>query len=67
MIAVTVNGEARALKPGQTVADLVAALGLAPDGVAVAINLQVVPRSAHRSRALAAGDRIEIIRAVGGG
>lgn len=66
-IQVRVNGTHEPLPPGLTVAELVARLGLAPDGVAVAINLHVVPKSQHPTRALREGDRVEIVQAVGGG
>jgi sulfur carrier protein len=46
---------------------LVELLGLAGRRVAVAINRDVVPRSAFGSRRLASGDRVEILEAVGGG
>ena len=62
-----VNGADRELAEGTTVAALLAELGLNVDGVAVAINLDVVPRGQHAERAIADGDRVEIIRAVGGG
>ena len=35
--------------------------------IAVAVNRDVVPRSRLASHALAAGDRVEILEAVGGG
>ena len=37
------------------------------EGIAVAVNGEVVPKGAWRERTLAAGDRLEIIRAVQGG
>jgi thiamine biosynthesis protein ThiS len=46
---------------------LVELLGLADRRVAVAINHDVVPRSAFGSRRLAPGDHVEILEAVGGG
>jgi thiamine biosynthesis protein ThiS len=66
-LAITVNGEARAVAAGATLADLVAALGLGGRKIAVAVNRDVVPRTAYGARALKAGDRIEILEAVGGG
>jgi sulfur carrier protein len=66
-IEIRVNGEPRAVAPSCTVAGLVEALGLAGRRVAVAVNREVVPRSQLPSRALAAGDRVEILQAVGGG
>lgn len=62
-----VNGEPRPLPEGATVADLIEVLGLRRDGVAVAVNRRVVPRSAHAGHTLAAEDRVEVIQAVGGG
>ena len=67
MIGVRVNGDARAVPERTTVAQLVALVGAHPEGVAVAVNGEVVPRAALGARALREGDRVEIIRAVGGG
>lgn len=47
-----------------TVAGLVGSL---PDGHAVAVNGEVVPRSAHGVRPLTEGDVIELVTAVAGG
>jgi sulfur carrier protein len=62
-----VNGDTRDVAEGLTVAELLAALGIDPRGVAVERNKTVVPRSAFSATALAAGDAIEIVRFVGGG
>lgn len=66
-LEVSVNGQPRSLPAGSTLADLVAELGLAERRFAVAVNRDVVPRSGLAGRALAAGDRVEILEAVGGG
>ena len=66
-VAVIVNGEARELPEGATLGDLLAALAVPIEGVAVAVNLEVVPRGSIARRALRRGDRIELVRAVGGG
>jgi thiamine biosynthesis protein ThiS len=50
-----------------TVRALLETLELGGARVAVAINRVVVPRSHFDSHALAAGDRVEILEAVGGG
>ncbi len=63
----TVNGDACALEPGTTVADLVAARHPSPRGVAVALNREVVPRSAWSDTVVAAGDAVEIVSAAAGG
>jgi sulfur carrier protein len=62
-----VNGEPQMLKPPCTVADLLANLGMGGRRVAVAVNRTVVVRSRYGDAALADGDRIEILEAVGGG
>ena len=66
-LELVVNGEPRRLPAGATLDALVAGLGLELRKVAVAVNRQVVPRGAFASHRLAAGDRIEILEAVGGG
>ncbi len=63
----TVNGEARSFEGVETIAALVAALGLDRRKLAVERNLEIVPRSAYAATALAEGDRIEIVAFVGGG
>ena len=50
-----------------TVQELVDRLALDRRRIAVAVNRDVVPRSAFSGRALAMGDRVEILEAVGGG
>ncbi|MCK6507645.1 sulfur carrier protein ThiS [Myxococcota bacterium] len=63
----TVNGEPRRVPAGWSVADLLAELRLRREGVAVAVDLRVVPRSEHGARVLRPGDKVEVIIAVGGG
>jgi sulfur carrier protein len=64
---VVVNGEPRAFSAGCSLQELVEALGLDRRRVAVAVNREVVPRSALAQRQLTPGDRVEILEAVGGG
>jgi sulfur carrier protein len=64
---VQVNGETRELPAGTTVADLVADLAAAGQRFAVEVNEELVPRSLHGGRALADGDRVEVVHAIGGG
>ena len=61
------NGEPRSVPAGCTVEELVRSLGLERRRIAVAVNRDVIPRSALDAHALAAGDRVEILEAVGGG
>jgi sulfur carrier protein len=62
-----INGESQQLPTPLSVAALLEARGLAGKRVAVERNGEIVPRSRHAETALAAGDRIEIVVAVGGG
>jgi sulfur carrier protein len=64
---VTVNGVSEPLAP--TVAALLAARDIAPDGrgVAVALNGAVVRRADWATTALRVGDTVEIVRAMQGG
>jgi sulfur carrier protein len=64
---VVVNGEVRALAPDATVADLVSAWCTSRDGIAVARNREVVPRSEWATTRLAAHDVVEIVTAAAGG
>lgn len=68
MIEVHINGNSQTVPEASTVRSLLESLGIADrEGTAVAVNMEVVPRSAHVATPLHAGDRIEIVQAVGGG
>ena len=62
-----VNGEEQALDDATSVDGLVAALGLEPRGLAVAVNGEVVPRSTWSDHDLADGDQVEILTVAQGG
>ena len=68
-MTVVVNGQPRQVADGATVADLVAEHGPAAAGerVAVAVNGEVVPRSAWLATPVADGDRVELLAAMQGG
>jgi sulfur carrier protein len=66
-LSLFVNGEARSIAAPCDVAALLRRLSLEARRIAVAVNGDVVPRSGFAARALASGDRIEILEAVGGG
>lgn len=63
----TVNGTPTELTEGDTVATVVADRTHERRRVAVAVNGEVVPRSAWETTALAAGDSVEVLAAVAGG
>ncbi len=67
MIEVNVNGAAQSFESGTDIAALLERLKLAGRRVAVERNGEIVPRSRFAQTALANGDRVEIVVAVGGG
>ena len=67
VIEVQVNGAAQRFESDTDVAELLARLQLAGKRVAVERNGEIVPRSRFAQTALADGDRLEIVVAVGGG
>ena len=67
MIAIELNGAPHSVSPGQCVQDLIDALSLSNQALAVAVNREVVPRPMWSQRQFAAGDRVDIVRAIGGG
>ena len=66
-ISITLNGDARGVEAGTTIAALVAAIGLDPAKVAVERNRAIVSRSTLAEVMLAEGDELEIVHFVGGG
>ena len=62
-----VNGDARELPPGATLADLVTQLVPSPKGVAAAVDGEVVPRRAWPDTPLIDGSVVEVVTAVQGG
>lgn len=67
MITLTINGVSVELAAPMSVAELLAARGLAGKRVAVERNGEIVPKSRHAEQMVQTGDRIEIVVAVGGG
>ncbi|HBZ70430.1 MAG TPA: thiamine biosynthesis protein ThiS [Deltaproteobacteria bacterium] len=66
-LSIRVNGDLRPLAGGSTIADLLNELGLGARRMAIAVNRCVIPRSRYGEHLLEAGDRVEILEAVGGG
>jgi len=64
---IVVNGEPREVADTATVATLIEVLGLAGQRCAVELAGDIVPRARWAERPLAAGDRLEVVRAIGGG
>ncbi len=64
---ITLNGEAREVTEGHSVASLLADLGIQAERVAVELNLKIVDRQAFTGTSLSDGDRVEVIGFIGGG
>ncbi|MCA9636824.1 MAG: sulfur carrier protein ThiS [Myxococcales bacterium] len=64
---IVLNGEPTPIPEGESVAGLLAHLGLDPRQVAVERNREIVPRAEYPEATLAEGDHLEIVTFVGGG
>lgn len=62
-----VNGQDRQVPEGCTIAALLVELRVTGQRLAVERNGEIVPRSRHGDTALQAGDRVEVVQAIGGG
>ena len=67
MIDIEVNGQAQQVAAWTTLQNLVEELKVPGQAVALAVNRTVVPRQLWSQRVLLAQDKIEIVRAIGGG
>ncbi len=67
MIEIVLNGAPQSLPANTTIAQLLERLGYAGKRLAVERNGEIVPKGRHAEFLLAAGDRLEIVVAVGGG
>jgi sulfur carrier protein len=66
-VRVIVNGREHDLPDGALVREAVQATGAAAQGIAVALEGEVVPRSKWDRVALRDGQRVEVVQAVQGG
>ncbi|MBB5392595.1 sulfur carrier protein [Herbaspirillum sp. SJZ102] len=64
---IELNGKPHSLPDGFTLEQLVASLELSGKAVAVAVNRQVVPAQQWAQRLLAETDKVDVVRAIGGG
>ncbi|MDH5649219.1 MAG: sulfur carrier protein ThiS [Gammaproteobacteria bacterium] len=62
-----VNGEERCINDSLTVDALLENLGYAGKRVAVEVNQEIIPRSQYTQTQLKDNDRVEVVRAIGGG
>jgi thiamine biosynthesis protein ThiS len=66
-LQIKINGEPKEVPAGTSLQSLVELLALAPERLAVELNLEVVRRAEWPRIMLSEGDRVEIVHFVGGG
>jgi sulfur carrier protein len=66
-MTVTVNGKPMDLPDGLTIDGLLSHLGVRREYTAVALNREVTPKHRYAESVLREGDKIEIVRPMGGG
>jgi sulfur carrier protein len=64
---VTVNGRPMELPEGLTIDALLARLKVQREYTAVALNREVAPKALYAETVLKDGDKVEIVRPMGGG
>ena len=67
MMEIQLNGAPHQIRSAQLLADLIADLSLMDKAIAVAVNRQIIPRSCWADHALQANDKVDVVRAIGGG
>jgi sulfur carrier protein len=66
-VFVTVNGQAMELATGITVDGLLSLLNIKREYTAVAVNREITPKGDYATLTLGDGDKVEIVRPMGGG
>ena len=66
-ISIELNGEVRKVSDSDSVQDLIDALSLTNQALAIAVNREVIPRAKWREHRFAGGDKVDVVRAIGGG
>ncbi|MBF0537254.1 MAG: sulfur carrier protein ThiS [Nitrospirae bacterium] len=64
---IKLNGDDFAIEGVVTVAQLLQAIGLQSQAVAIEVNRQIVRRAEHQRHELKEGDCVEVVNFVGGG
>ena len=64
---IVVNGKDLEVTDGLSVEALLTHLGVKRQYTAVAVNREVTPKSVYEATVLREGDRVEIVRPMGGG
>ena len=64
---IVVNGKDMDVADGLSVEALLTQLGVKREYTAVAVNRDITPKSAYEATTLRPGDKVEIVRPMGGG
>ena len=64
---ITVNGKPMEIETGMTIDGLLAHLSIKREYTAVAVNREITPKSDYATVKLSEGDKVEIVRPMGGG
>ena len=67
VIGLVVNGEARSIAVGSSIAEWLRSIELDPRTVAIERNGEIVPRARFEETFLAEGDHLELVHFVQGG
>jgi thiamine biosynthesis protein ThiS len=67
MMEIFLNGKAQSVENNLRISALIKKLNLENKRLAVEVNNDIVPRSQFESHVLSAGDKVEIVHAIGGG
>ena len=67
LVSIVVNGETRTARAGDTIFDLVRALDLDPERLAIELDRRIVKRAQWTTMVLPGGAILEIVQFVGGG
>jgi thiamine biosynthesis protein ThiS len=66
-VKISVNGKPMDVEPGLTVEGLLTLLDVKREYTAVAVNREITPKATYAAVMLAEGDKVEIVRPMGGG
>lgn len=67
MITISINSEQKKIPRETLLSDAIIQWGFGETKIAVAINGEFVPRSTYTQRPLIDGDKIDIVKPIGGG
>ena len=66
-VKINVNGKAMDVEPGLTVEGLLTLLNVKREYTAVAVKREITPKTTYAMVTLAEGDKVGIVRPMGGG